>query len=98
MENPFRNRVLLGRMSNADLVSYTYKAFENYSHARGHTPSTGQTPAEFVKSLPEDLREAEFSTLVKLFMLAEYSSHRLPDKSVEKMQQVWEKIEAASGG
>ncbi len=93
MENPFRNHVLLKQMTTADLVSYTYRAFENYSHAQGHTPSRGQTPMEFVKSLPDDFRAAEFSALVRLFMLAEYSSHRVPDKSVKKLQHVWEKIE-----
>ncbi len=94
MENPFQDRALLGRMSTAELVSYTYMAFENYSHAQGHTPSEDQTPIEFLKSLPEELRATEFSALVKLFMLAEYSPHGIPDKNVKKLKQVWKKIGA----
>lgn len=94
MENPFRNRALLRQMSKEELVSYTYRAFENYSHAQGHTPSKGQTPIEFLKSLPDELHAAEFSTLVKLFMLAEYSSHDIADKNIEYLERAWKKIEA----
>ena len=94
MENPFRDRALLKTMSTAALVSYTYKAFENYSHAQGHTPSQGQTPFEFVGSLPEELRAEEFSTLAKLLMVAEYSTHGVPDKSIKNLKQVWKKIDA----
>ncbi len=94
MENPFRNRALLAGMSKAELVNYTYKAFENYSHTQGHTPSKDQTPTEFLQSLPEDLHEDEFSSLVRLFMLAEYSTREISDKNIKQLQKTWRKIEA----
>jgi hypothetical protein len=94
MENPFRNRGMLAGMSKEELVSYTYKAYENYFHTQGHTPSKDQTPAEFLQSLPEDLREDEFSSLVKLFMLAEYSTREISDKNIKQLKKTWRKIEA----
>lgn len=94
MENPFRNQMLLAGMSKAELVNYTYRAFENYSHTQGHTPSKDQTPAEFLKSLPKELAATEFSSLVKLFMLAEYSTREITDKNLKQLQKAWRKIEA----
>jgi ABC-type multidrug transport system fused ATPase/permease subunit len=92
LENPFTSSQLLKSMSKGELVSYTYMAFENYAHAQGHTPSSGQTPAEFVKSLPENLQAPEFHTLLKMFLLAEYSTHEVPDESMKSLKQVWAKI------
>jgi uncharacterized membrane protein YgcG len=93
MENPFRNKTLLNRMSREELVSYTYKAFENFSHVHGYTPSQSQTAVEFVESLPEEFRETEFSVLVKLFMIAEYSDRPISDKNIKYLKQTWNKIE-----
>ncbi len=92
LENPFTNKTLLKQMSMAELVSYTYKAFENYAHVQGHTPLAGQTPIEFVKSLPKELRAPEFSTLLNLFMISEYSGHKISDKNLKKLRQVWAKL------
>jgi hypothetical protein len=72
-------------MSMTELVRYTYKAFENYAHAQGHTPQEGQTAAEFVKSLPEELATPEFTDLLALFMLAEYSAHEVSRKNLPKL-------------
>ena len=94
MENPFRNKALLKRMSPKELVSYTYKAFENFSHVNGYTPDESQTAVEFVQSLPEEFCETEFSVLVKLFMIAEYSDRPISDKNIKYLQQTWKKIEA----
>lgn len=94
MENPFRNQGLLAQMSRAELVSYTYQAFENYSHILGHTPSAGETAIEFFRSLPDELRASEFSALVKLFMLAKYSRHEIPDQSLTHLKKAWNRIEA----
>jgi hypothetical protein len=94
MENPFRNKALLKRMSPKELVSYTYKAFENFSHVHGFTPAESQTAIEFVQSLPEEFREAEFSVLVRLFMIAEYSDRPISDKNIKYLKQTWKKIEA----
>jgi hypothetical protein len=93
MENPFSSRMLLKQMSMTELVSYTYKAFENYAHVQGHTPFRGQTPIEFMNSLPEEFKAPEFSTLLKLYMLAEYSAHKIPGENAEKLKQVWAKME-----
>jgi len=93
MENPFSDPSLLRRMSTRELVSYTYKAFENYAHVQGHTPFEGQTPAEFMRSLPDAFRTPEFSVLLKMFMRSEYSSHPVSDKNVKDLKQIWSKIE-----
>ena len=92
MENPFADQSLLKQMSMAELVSYTYRAFENFAHAQGHTPQQGQTPAEFMRSLPKELQTTDFSALLKLFMLAEYSAHDVSDKNLPKLRNVWAKI------
>ena len=94
MENPFRNKALLNRMSKEQLVSYTYQAFENFSHVHGYTPSRSQTAVEFVQSLPKEFCETEFSVLVKLFMIAEYSDRAISDKNIKYLKQTWKKIEA----
>lgn len=93
MQNPFASKSLLKQMSMAELVSYTYKAFENYAHVQGHTPLKGQTPVEFMESLPEEFRAPEFSALLNLFMVSEYSAHTISDKNVQKLRKVWAKID-----
>ncbi|MBI5115910.1 hypothetical protein HZA56_05510 [Candidatus Poribacteria bacterium] len=92
LENPFANSRLLKSMSKEELVSYTYRAFENFAHAQGHTPLIGQTPTEFMRSLPEDLQAQEFHTLLKMFLLAEYSTHGAPDESIKSLKHVWARI------
>lgn len=94
MENPFANAGLLKRMSKAELVRYTYRAFENYAYIHGFIPGVGQTPREFVHALPLDFQPPEASTLLKLFMLAEYSNHGIPDDDLRKLRSVWAKMEA----
>lgn len=93
MENPFQNPSLLRTMSPPELVRYTYKAFEQYAHVRGHTPEPGQTSVEFVQSLPDEFHTREFHSLLKLFMLAEYSAHPIPEKTIPQLKEVWSKIE-----
>ncbi len=94
LENPFTSPQLLQRMSKAELVRYTYRAFENYAHVHGHTPQSGQTPAEFLNSLPAEFRAPEAAALLRMFMLAEYSTHQIPDEGVNTLRDVWARIEA----
>jgi hypothetical protein len=93
MENPFNDEMLLRQMSKTELVSYTYKAFENYAYVQGHSPREGQTAVEFTGSLPEEFQTAEFSALVRMFMLAEYSPHEISDKNLKNLKKIWTMIE-----
>lgn len=94
LENPFTSPHLMQRMSKAELVRYTYRAFENYAHVHGHTPRSGQTPTEFVNSLPAEFRAPEAAQLLRMFMLVEYSTHNIPDEGVKTLRDVWARIEA----
>jgi hypothetical protein len=94
MENPFTEQNLLKTMSKVQLVRYTYSAFENYAHIHGFTPEAGQTPREFVHSLPPDFQMPEISTLLKLFLIVEYSPHTVPDDEVRQLRNIWARIES----
>jgi hypothetical protein len=93
--NPFADGTVR-RRSPADVIAYTFAAFDAWAWERGRGRQPGETPTEFairVGHEVERLDEPGFR-LAELYVRALYSKGPLPADALKAARAVWEQLEA----
>jgi hypothetical protein len=95
--NPFAGDAYR-KVPPAELVRYTFEAFEAWSADRGHPRRADQTPQEFVESVAAERVENDESMrgLCRLYGRVAYGDGRITANDLTVLQQVWSWMSASS--
>ena len=96
----FRDPFLSGKhqhIAPAELVCYTFEAFEAWSSDHGHPRTPDQTPQELLRSVvdPQSPLYAEARRMVRLYSELAYASGTVSRESAGELRQVWQLMRTA---
>jgi hypothetical protein len=94
--NPFTDRTA-SRRDPAELVEYTFAAFDSWAWDRGRGRQPGETPLEFairVGNEFEDVDEPAFR-VANLYVRVLYSRSALPADARRTLEALWDQLESA---
>lgn len=96
-ENPFANGAAR-RMSPAQLVRYTFEALEAWAREEATERSPEQTPLEFAQELGRRVPALakDVTQTAQFYVQIAYAGKTPPKDSVEVLEQLWRRMQAAA--
>lgn len=85
---------IAGRYSSAELVRYSFEAFEAWAREHGCTRQPDQTPHELARDVIKlnAFIAADARNLAELYARAAYAQGELPQTSSEQLRQLWQRM------
>jgi hypothetical protein len=95
--DPFATGIA-GRYSLAELVRYSFEAFEAWSREHDCPRLPDRTPHELVRDVMRRhaFIKSESAQLAELYARAAYARGELPDTTREQLQSLWHKMRQGS--
>ncbi len=93
--NPMRSAMQQRGMTNADIIAHAYEALCALAYDLGVPRRPGQTPYEFLREFPRELKtlEEEATELTNLFVLSNYGGIRFDDRVQDRVRRFWQAYE-----
>ncbi|WP_425396739.1 DUF4129 domain-containing protein [Aeoliella sp.] len=97
-QNPFATGAYQ-KVPAAELVRYTFEAFEAWAADRGRSRTADQTPLEFVEAIASDMTDMDqpMRELCHLYGRVAYGGAKVSNKDVAVLRQMWDHMDTASG-